>query len=117
LALSPTQDLGRSAEQRALDYLVEQGLEPVARNVGGKLGEIDLILRHGEEWVFVEVRSRRDNAYGGAAASIGIGKQARVRRAAQQYLLRMCGQRSWPACRFDVVAIDAGRLDWIRGAF
>ena len=115
--LSPTQQRGRLAEQRALGYLLEQGLFPVALNVGGKLGEIDLVLRDGDECVFVEVRSRRGLAYGGAAASVGAAKQVRVRRAAQQYLLRTYGQRAWPACRFDVVAIDAGRLSWIRGAF
>ncbi len=39
------------------------------------------------------------------------------RSAAQQYLLRQFGQRPWPACRFDVVVIEAGVLEWIRAAF
>jgi putative endonuclease len=111
------QGRGRAAEDAALAHLCEAGLVPVARNVGSKLGEVDLILRDGAELVFVEVRSRAGSAFGGAAASIGAAKQMRVRRAAQQYLLRTYGQRAWPACRFDVVAIEAGTLQWIRGAF
>ncbi len=114
---SPTQQRGGAAETRALEHLQACGLTPVARNVSAKVGEIDLVLRDGDEWVFVEVRSRRNGAYGGALASIGAAKQMRIRRAAQQYLLRRFGQQPWPACRFDVVVIEAGVLEWIRAAF
>lgn len=114
---SPRQQLGHAAELRALAHLQAHGLVPVAGNVGCKLGEIDLIMRDGRELVFVEVRSRSSMAFGGAAASVSAAKQLRVRRAAQQYLLRTWGQREWPACRFDVVALDAGHCEWIKGAF
>ena len=112
---------GDDAEARALEYLRRQGLALVERNyrvAGGPsrpAGEIDLILRDRDgSLVFVEVRSRRDARFGGAAASIGFAKQRHLARAAQHYLQRL---RSWPPCRFDVVAIDCDRVEWLRAAF
>lgn len=113
---SPRQRLGDAAEQRALERLLAEGLSLVARQQGGRVGEIDLVMRDGDTLVFVEVRSRARRDFGGAAASVGWQKQQRVRRAAQAWLLRRYGNR-WPACRFDVCAEEAGRMDWIRGAF
>jgi putative endonuclease len=89
----------------------------VAANVRYKVGEIDLVMRDADTLVFVEVRSRGSSGFGGAAASIDHRKQLRLSRAANRYLLERFGQQRWPACRFDVVAYEAGRANWIRGAF
>ena len=92
----------------ARNYRVAAG--PRARG-----GEIDLVMRERDgTLVFVEVRSRRSMAHGGAAASIGAAKQGRVVLAAQHYLRRFA---SPPPCRFDVIVIDGGRIEWLRGAF
>jgi putative endonuclease len=113
---SPTQQLGDEAEARACDYLIDRGLTLIARNVGSSLGEIDLILGEGDTLVFVEVRQRTRQEFGGAAASITAAKQQRLRREAQRYLLSRFGDR-WPPCRFDVIAIEAGVINWLRNAF
>lgn len=104
---------GAAAEAQALSYLQEQGLVLVQQNFRCKTGEIDLIMREGQNLVFVEVRARADNRYGGAAASVTPAKQRRLIRAAQFYLQRL---PTLPACRFDVVAIDAGKLNWLKNA-
>jgi putative endonuclease len=113
--------VGDQAETLALDHLLRQGLTLVCRNYRLAQGprargaEVDLILReHDGTLVFVEVRSRSDARHGGASASVTPQKQRRIVRAAQHYLLRY---REMPPCRFDVVAIEAGRLQWMRGAF
>lgn len=94
--------------------LVERNYR-VARGPGGRGGEIDLVMREPDgTLVFVEVRARRSAEFGGAAASIGALKQQRLLFAARHYLARL---PSAPPCRFDVVALDAGRLEWLRGAF
>ncbi len=111
------QQRGDAGEARALVYLQQQGLELVARNVASRLGEIDLIVRDGRQLVFVEVRVRQSLAFGGAAASVTPAKQMRLRRQAQAWLSQRFGNSQWPECRFDVVAIDAGGLNWIRDAF
>ena len=102
---------GRIAEDRALAYLQQQGLKLVARNVRSRRGEIDLVMRDGGTLVFVEVRQRSGDRFGGAAASIGPLKQARLWRAAQAFLARFPAP---PPCRFDAVCIDGERLQWLR---
>ncbi len=117
---SPTQRQGRAAETRAGRYLEARGLRLVARNLGCKAGEIDLVVLDGPVLVFVEVRARRDAAFGGAAASVNRGKQARLIQAAR-YVLPQLARRHFkgrvPACRFDVVSLESGEIDWIRNAF
>lgn len=116
-----TKTLGDAGEARALAHLERAGLRLVQRNyrlAGGphrRAGEVDLIMRDRDgTLVFVEVRRRRSAAHGGAAASISWAKRERIVRAAQHFLLRL---PSPPPCRFDVVAIDGDRLEWLRAAF
>ena len=115
-----TRLLGQAAEDQALHCLQAAGLRLVERNYrtpGRGGGEIDLIMRDVEgTLVFVEVRSRSRDDYGGAGASINAAKQARLVRAARHYLQR------WPApppCRFDVVLIESASagVQWLRAAF
>ncbi len=116
-----TKATGDAAESAALAHLRAQGLLLVERNYRvargptGRGGEIDLVMREPDgTLVFVEVRARGDGRYGGAAASVGATKRQRLVYAAGHYLLRYA---SPPPCRFDVVALDGGRLEWLRGAF
>lgn len=113
-----TRARGAAAEELALAYLQAAGLRLVARNYrtpGRGGGEIDLIMRDGDgTLVFVEVRARASSVQGGAAASVAHVKQRRIVYAARHYLLRLPAP---PPCRFDVVAIDAGRVQWLRAAF
>jgi putative endonuclease len=111
--LSGKQRQGQLWEQRARDFLLGQGLCLVQANYRCKGGEIDLILRDGEQLVFVEVRQRTSRSHGGAAASITPAKIRRMVCAAQTYLLRF---PRLPPCRFDVVAIEGERIDWLRNA-
>lgn len=107
---------GKDAEARAARYLESQGLAIVARNYHCRYGEIDLIARDGATLVFVEVRARSSNAFGGAAASITTGKQQKLTRTALHYL---AGAGRTPQCRFDAMLLsgDNGPVEWIRDAF
>jgi putative endonuclease len=116
-----TKAIGDDAESRALAYLQGQGLVLVQRNYRVALGphargaEVDLILRDRDgTLVFVEVRARRSARHGGALASVGLVKQQRIVRAAQHFLLR---QPVLPPCRFDVVALQGGQVQWLKAAF
>jgi putative endonuclease len=120
-AATDKQVSGDAAEAWALAHLREQGLVLVERNYrvarGPNLrgGEIDLIVRARDgTLVFVEVRGRANLRHGGAAASVGAAKRASLVLAARHYLRRFA---SPPPCRFDVVAIDNGQLEWLQGAF
>ncbi|TCK42256.1 putative endonuclease [Paraburkholderia sp. BL8N3] len=113
-ALSKT--VGDAFEARALEYLQRQRMRIVAPNVTCRGGEIDLVMRDRDgALVFVEVRARRSRRFADAAASVGAAKRERLIRAAHHYLSTWRG--AVPACRFDVVAFDAGRIVWLPDAF
>ena len=95
---------GARAESLAADFLKARGLAIVTRNFRTRRGEIDLIAHDGTTLVFVEVRLRRSQFFGGAAASITATKRARLAAAAQVYLARLGSE---PPCRFDAVLLDS----------
>ena len=106
---------GAAAEALAASYLTARGLTIVQRNYRCRGGEIDLIARDGEVLVFVEVRLRRNRAFGTAAESITAAKRRRLRLAARHYLARLGRE---PPCRFDAVLLDAletENIEWLRG--
>jgi putative endonuclease len=86
-------------------------------NVRAGGNELDLIVRRGRTLRFVEVKERTAaDAFGGAVAAVGPEKQRRVRNAALAWLA------AHPECAtldvgFDVVAVDAGRLERLGDAF
>ena len=105
---------GAAAEALAADFLAGRGLTIVARNYRCRGGEIDLIARERDILVFVEVRLRSGEAFGGAAASITTTKRRRLERAARHYLARIGRE---PPCRFDAVlldSLDSRRIEWLK---
>jgi putative endonuclease len=117
-AARTTKQSGDAAEDRALAHLLERGLRLIVRNYrtpGRGGGEIDLVMREPDgTLVFVEVRRRASSAYGGAGASVGFAKQRRIVFAARHFLMRL-GEP--PPCRFDVISIEGGGIQWMRAAF
>ncbi|XOV84308.1 MAG: YraN family protein [bacterium] len=120
----PQQKKGLLGEQAALDHLLAAGLTLVELNYRCRLGEIDLIMQEpsalGSTLVFVEVRYRNTQQFGGAAASVNPTKQKKIIRAAQHFLKTHTRLGKQPA-RFDVVALtgkpEDPELRWIRQAF
>ena len=117
------QAVGDFAEDLAAEFLQANGLNILHRNFLCKVGEIDLIAsdhRYKEvSIVFVEVRYRRNQSYGGGLASITLKKQEKLRRSAQTFLLQQ--HSSDIPCRFDVISVS-GRpkqpdIHWIENAF
>lgn len=111
---------GAAAEDAACALLERAGLRLLERNARYAFGELDLVMLDGKTLVFVEVRLRRDDRFGGAAASVDAGKRRKLALAAQAWLAANRAHRNAP-CRFDVVAASIAKeglhCDWIRGAF
>ena len=82
-------------------------------------GELDLVMEDDGTVVFVEVRQRAHDGFGGAAASLDLRKQAKVRRSAALWLARH-GRHEDPV-RFDAFLVDGdeavSRLQHVRDAF
>ncbi|MBA3696922.1 MAG: YraN family protein [Methylotenera sp.] len=107
---------GHLAEQIAATFLHQHGLILIEKNYRCKHGEIDLIMREGETLVFVEVRLRTNQDFGGAASSITHSKQQKLSRAAALYL-QTHGDCN---CRFDAILMqttDLNAVEWIKNAF
>jgi len=106
---------GELAETLAAEFLHGKGLRIVARNYRSRYGEIDLIARDGPTVVFVEVRSRSSDSYGGAAASITAAKREKLLKTARHYLADVS---PLPPCRFDALLLsgEPPRIEWIRNA-
>ncbi len=111
---------GAEGEHLAAEFLEARGYRILARNYRTRWGEVDLIAEDGQTMVFVEVKVRRDDRFGGPGASITSAKQVRIARLAQRYLAeRRLGDR---LCRFDVVLIwgddpKTRRIELLVGAF
>ena len=108
------------SEDIATEFLQRQGLVRLVTNYRNRTGEIDLIMIDDQTLVFVEVKQRRDSRFGLPEESVGMAKQAKLRRTAASYLQRHDRLQSW-SCRFDVVAITGSPYApvccWIQNAF
>ena len=104
MAQDPRQSLGQSGEDLACDELRGRGYAIVERRYRTRMGEIDIIARDGATTVFVEVKTRAGDDFGGGAAAVTAWKQRRIALMAAHYLAR----RGWQdrPCRFDVVTVD-----------
>jgi len=116
---TPRQRAGDAAETDACATLEAAGCRILARNVRFREGEIDIVADDGGTLVFVEVRMRRSDGFGGADGSVDVFKRRKIVRAAQHFLLQRYGARGGlPPCRFDVITADGeGIRGWIRDAF
>ncbi|AWB81684.1 YraN family protein [Corynebacterium yudongzhengii] len=94
------QALGRRGEALASSYLNQRGYRIIDRNVSYDCGEIDLIAVDGDEVVFVEVKTRSHDGFGGAEA-VDRRKLSRLRRAAARWLQG----RPPTIVRFDVLEL------------
>lgn len=106
---------GRLAEMAAADRYLAAGYKLVAKRWRGKAGEIDMILKQGTQFVFVEVKSSRDFAR--AAERISRRQMDRICMAACEFCGTLpTGQTT--KMRMDAALVDQfGRVEIIEGAF
>lgn len=101
-------DLGRAGERAAADFLARRGYAVVGRGFAARRGEIDLLCRHGDDLVVVEVKTRTSDAFGTPAEAVGARKRRALMAAAAEYRA-LAGWRG--PIRFAVVGLvgDADR--------
>jgi len=108
----------------AAELLSAARLQIVARNYSCRFGEIDLIAlaaTHSPPQLhFVEVRYRKSDRFGSAAASVTAVKQRKIRRTAALFLQRHHELRNCH-CQFDVITVSGTnyplQTQWIEDAF
>lgn len=117
---APHLQQGAKAEEIAATFLQQKGLILIEKNFRSKFGEIDLIMREAETLVFVEVRLRSSQKFGGAAASISTSKQQKLHNTAEYYLQQHGATYANYGCRFDAILMqtaDINAVEWIKNAF
>lgn len=112
-------ELGSEGEESAAAYLSEKQFTIIERNYRfGKYGEIDIIAARDRLVVFVEVKSRSSERFGGALYSISPKKKQSLKTTARAFL------QAYPlyndpayTFRFDMIAVSGGEIDWIEDIF
>jgi len=96
------QRLGQWGEERAAAFLINKGYELLDTNWRSRPGEIDLVMKDGEEIVFVEVKTRRGLGFGYPEEAINDKKIASLVEVCEKYINEKGIDLDW---RLDVVAV------------
>ena len=108
--------LGAFGEAAAAEYLRKKHYEILGMNYRCRLGELDIIARQKETFVFVEVKLRREGGFASAAEAVTPAKQRRLEVAAETWLA--ASELEDVPCRFDVIEVylekSGGRIKSIR---
>ncbi|MFD2097539.1 YraN family protein [Corallincola platygyrae] len=108
--------VGEAHEQNARKYLERQGLSFVTANFHCRGGEIDLVMRDKDTWVFVEVKYRQSDHFGGSISAVNGQKAAKLVHSVRVYLQQHKMNENVTPCRIDVVAITGDQYEWIQNA-
>ena len=101
------QGLGRTGERLAAEELSRRGYHILEQNFRCTHGEIDLVAEDAQDLIFIEVKTRRGNAYGLPEEAVTARKQQKIVQVASFYLdLHACSERSW---RIDIVAVQLSK--------
>lgn len=112
-----THSIGQQAEIQAKRYLEQQGLRFIEANYSCKLGELDLIMDHAGQLVFVEVKYRKSPSHGLSIEMVGQKKQKRIILAARYYLHQNQLTEA-VSTRFDIIGVEPNNhIQWLRNAF
>jgi putative endonuclease len=102
-------EIGALGEELAADHVTGLGLRILTRNWRCRYGELDVIAVDPitDTVVFVEVKTRTGDGFGGLAQAVTEQKARRLRRLAAMWLATQ--DRRWAAIRIDVIGVRIGR--------
>lgn len=103
------QTFGQSGEEQAANFLKKLGYKIIERNFRTKFGEIDLIAIDQDTVVYIEVKTRSNQAFGRPEEAVGFHKLEHLKKAAAIY--RSQTEKLPEGERIDVVAIDNGEVE------
>lgn len=109
-------ETGSAYERLAADFLEKRGCRILKMNYRNRFGEIDLVGKDGDDLVFFEVKERRTGQAGSAAEAVTLSKQKKICAVSDTYRFM---EKVSPdtQSRYDVIAIDGNKIDWIKNAF
>jgi putative endonuclease len=111
--VTTTTEIGRAGEGRARRYYEAHGYEVVAANVRVARVELDLVVRRGNELLFVEVKVKRGDEYGDPLEMVDERKLRRLRRAAETWLAAHPADRALDVA-IEVIALRPNGIERVR---
>ena len=110
-----THVVGVKGEKLALEYLKKQKYKIVEQNFRCSFGELDIVATDGNYIVFVEVKSRKNDAFGLPRQAVDWRKQKVIVQCAKYWL--SSNKKTGMPCRFDVVEILGDQITLLKDAF
>ena len=113
-------ETGIRGEKLARDFLKKCGYHILETNYRCPYGEIDIVARHQDFLVFIEVRTKTSHQFGTPEESITPAKKERMIATAQHY--QQAHDNLPSSCRIDIVAVELGpkgepsRIDLLENA-
>ena len=109
-------ETGSAYERLAADFLEKRGCRILKMNYRNRFGEIDLVGKDGDDLVFFEVKERRTGQAGSASEAVTLSKQKKICAVSDTYRFM---EKVSPdtQIRYDVIAIDGNKINWIKNAF
>ncbi len=95
---------GKFGEDKAAEYLENNGYSIIKRNFSCRFGEIDIIAENDGYLVFAEVKLRKNDRYGEAKEFVNYSKQQKIIKTASLFLTKYETEKQ---PRFDVIEIYA----------
>ncbi|MCD6133147.1 MAG: YraN family protein [Deltaproteobacteria bacterium] len=109
---------GKEVEKKAVSFLKKNGLKIVTCNFYTRCGEIDIIAKDGEEWVFVEVKGRKNKKFGLPQEAVSRKKQKKIKDVVLLFLQKMHLNIENTPVRFDVISfLENEGIEWIKNAY
>ena len=112
--MADARETGFDKEKEAAKFLIKNGYKIIETNFNTKYGEIDIIAKHRDYLVFVEVKYRKSSNTGTSQEAVTFAKQQKIIKSAIVYLKQ---NRIENNIRFDVVAINDSEITLIEAAF
>lgn len=116
---SYNKDIGKIGEEEVCNYLLKNNYEILERNFFCKSGEIDIIAKEKEEYVFIEVKTRVSKKYGRPADAVNANKQKHIINATRYYVYK--NYLANKNIRFDVLEVYLNKnimhINHIKNAF
>ena len=113
LSVTTTTEIGRAGEGRARRHYEARGYEIVAANIRVARVEVDLVVRRGNELLFVEVKVKRGDEYGDPLEMVDGRKLRRLRRAAETWLAVRPADRALDVA-IEVIALRPNGVERVR---
>lgn len=106
---------GIGGEEKAVQFLKDNGYKIIKTNFTTKIGEIDIIASKKGVISFVEVKFRSSDYFGRPSEAVNLHKQRKIRQVAQIYINKY--RLFDKPCQFDVIEILAGEINHIENCF